>query len=270
MDTEITNQIMSEVEDKIPVLGTAIVNGTHWLKRQIESIDYPVENYIIFNNNGRGEITNDLEILKSIENDNIENMFVCHLPSNIGVSGAWNLIIKSYINSPYWIIVNHDVSFMPGILEEMWSKAQNKETGIVFGKRGDFGLGSFDLFLIKDWVIQRLGLFDENFYPAYCEDADYQMKLWHTDIGQDFCELLYYHGSSTDYYETGSQTKVEEPNLHNKLEEVNTVNFEYMHKKWGPFWRTMWPYKNPFNIKELLNTYNSYDIEFARKKYLGF
>ena len=28
----------------IPVLGTAIVNGPHWLKKQIESIDYPVEN----------------------------------------------------------------------------------------------------------------------------------------------------------------------------------------------------------------------------------
>ena len=270
MDTEITNKIRSGMGDKIPVLGTAIVNGPHWLKKQIESIDYPVENYVIFNNNGRGEITNDLEILKSIENDNIENMFVCHLPSNIGVSGAWNLIIKSYINSPYWIIVNHDVSFTPGILEEMWSKAQNKETGIVFGKRGDFGLGAFDLFLIKDWVVQRLGLFDENFYPAYCEDADYIMKLWHTDIQQDFCELLYYHGSSTDYYETGSQTKVEEPHLHDKLEEINTMNFEYMEKKWGPWWRTMWPYKNPFNIKELLSTYNSYDIEFVRKKYLGF
>tara|TARA_B110000503_G_C7158093_1_gene418271 strand:+ start:1898 stop:2665 length:768 start_codon:yes stop_codon:yes gene_type:complete len=254
----------------IPVLGTAIVNGPHWLKRQIESIDFPVENYVIFNNNGKGEITNDLEILKLIKNPNIKNIFICHLPANIGVSGAWNLIIKSYINSPYWIIVNHDVSFTPGILEEMWNKAENKETGMVFGKRGDFNLGGFDLFLIKDWVVQKLGLFDENFYPAYCEDADYIMKVHNNNIPKDFCELLYYHGESTEYYETGSQTKKEDPYLYDRLEEVNLINFEYMNEKWGPDWRTVWPYKKPFNMKELPDTYNSYNLEFARKKYLGF
>ncbi len=254
----------------IPVLGTAIVNGPHWLKRQIESIDFPVENYVIFNNNGKGEITNDLEILKLIKNPNIKNIFICHLPSNIGVSGAWNLIIKSYINSPYWIITNHDVSFTPGILEEMWNKAENKETGMVFGKRGDYDLGGFDLFLIKDWVVQKLGLFDENFYPAYCEDADYIMKIHNNNIPKDFCELLYYHGESTEYYETGSQTKKEDPYLHDRLEEVNLINFEYMNEKWGPDWRTVWPYKTPFNMKELPDTYNSYNLEFARKKYLGF
>ena len=47
----------------IPVLGVLILNGPHWLQRQIESIDYPVENYLIIDNNGRGELNEELNII---------------------------------------------------------------------------------------------------------------------------------------------------------------------------------------------------------------
>ena len=46
----------------IPVVGTLIVNEVKWLKRQINSVDFPVENYIIINNSG-GELDNELEKL---------------------------------------------------------------------------------------------------------------------------------------------------------------------------------------------------------------
>ena len=32
---------------------------------------------------------------------------------------------------------------------------------------------------MKDWVVQNYGLFDENLYPAYCEDVDYIMRIFH-------------------------------------------------------------------------------------------
>ena len=51
---------------KIPVIGTAIVNGVHWLQRLLDSVDYPVENFVIFNNNGKGEITEELDKIASI------------------------------------------------------------------------------------------------------------------------------------------------------------------------------------------------------------
>ena len=34
----------------IPVIGATIVNEVKWLKRQIDSVDFPVENYIIIDN----------------------------------------------------------------------------------------------------------------------------------------------------------------------------------------------------------------------------
>jgi hypothetical protein len=111
------------------------------------SIDYPVDNFVIFNNNGRGHV---------------KKVHVVHMPSNLGCSGAWNLIIKSFLKSPYWVISNHDVMYEPGFLREMNEKAQKEEVGVVHGKNG-----GWDIFLLKDWMVQKYGLFDENLYPGY-------------------------------------------------------------------------------------------------------
>ena len=254
----------------IPVIGTAIVNGPHWLKRLIDSVDYPVDEFVIFNNNGRGQFDEELDLMAKIEHQFIKKIKVCHLPKNIGCSGAWNMIIKCYMNAPYWIIVNHDVSFTEGFLEEMYTKASDPETGMVHGCVGDFGIGGYDLFLIKDWTVQKLGLFDENFYPAYCEDADYIMRFKHNPVKTDYCTKPYLHGGTTEYYETGSQTKKEDPSIANRLTEINVENFEYMTKKWGEGWRWVDPYRKPFNDENSETGRTTYDLEYVRKKNLGF
>lgn len=261
---------MSDVKS-IPVIGTAVVTNPFWVSRLLFSVDYPVDNFVIFNNNGRGQITEELDALTKIKHKFVKNIVVCHLPANMGVSTAWNMIIKCYMNSPYWIIVNDDVSFGLGFLEEMVSKAEDPEVGVVHGKSGDFEVGSWDLFLIKDWVIQQYGLFDENLYPAYCEDADYLMRFRHRPIKRVLgIDKIYYHGLGTDYYEHGSQTKKSDPELESKLNAVNQINFEYMYKKWGEGWRMCCPTENPLNSKDVPITYTSYDLEFVRKKHLGF
>jgi hypothetical protein len=40
----------------IPVIGTAVVNNPYWVTRLYMSIDYPVDTFVVINNNGRGEI----------------------------------------------------------------------------------------------------------------------------------------------------------------------------------------------------------------------
>jgi GT2 family glycosyltransferase len=256
--------------NKIPVIGTAVMKNPHWVERLYKSIDFPVENFIIFNNNGKGEITDDLEKLKSIKNEFIEKIFICHLPCNLGVSCAWNLIIKSYINSPYWIIVNDDVAFTDGLLEEMFLCANDPEIGMVHPYGGDFGQGAWDLFLIKDFVVQQYGLFDENLTPAYCEDADYIMRLHNSNIKR-ICGLNkpYLHGPglSSDYYTHGSQTKKSNPELTKRLDEINFINFEYLNKKWGEGWRLTDPKLLAFD-KYPLN-YTTFDLNFIRSKNLN-
>jgi FkbM family methyltransferase len=267
---------------KIPVIGTAIVNGVHWLERLVNSIDFPVENFVIFNNNGRDEITQELEEIKKRGNPFIENIAICHLPHNIGVAAVWNLIIKSYIRAPYWLICNHDISFNPGLLEEIFINTLDDSVGIIHPGGGDFGNGSYDIFLLKDWVISKIGLFDENLYPAYCEDADYIMRLtrWDIDNPDDKIKKVaglsipFYHGDALsnepNYYEHGSQTKKTEGDLNYKLDMINITNFDYMTEKWGPGWRNTNPQQYPMGLDGMPITYTKFDINFVRKKYLGF
>lgn len=258
----------------IPVIGTAVVNSTVWVKRLLESVDYPVDNFFIINNNGRGEIDEELDKLKQLQNPNIKKISITHFPANIGVSSSWNLIVKCYMHSPYWIIVNDDVAFGDGILEEMATKAeQNPDVGLIHGNQGDFGVGSWDFFLIKDFVIQEYGLFDENLYPAYCEDADYIMRMIHKPVKKIMpLEKKYYHGygESGDYYTHGSQTKKTDPSLIDKLNYSNHKNIEYLTEKWGEGWRMCGPTALPFEQKSRVVSECTFDLNFVRSKNLGF
>jgi GT2 family glycosyltransferase len=153
----------------------------------------------------------------------------------------------------------------------MSKAAEDAEVGIVHGYGGDFGDGAWDLFLIKDWVIQKYGLFDENLYPAYCEDADYIMRLHHRPI-KKVCQLSkpYLHGDglANEYYTHGSQTKKTSNELTARLNEINLINFEYLNEKWGEGWRMTNPYSNPMNKEDLPITFTKYDLDFVRRKYI--
>jgi len=243
----------------IPVVGTAIVNGIDWLIRLVGSIDYPVDNFFVVNNNGRGQLTEQLDALAKFNHPFIKNFHVCHMPNNIGCPASWNLIIKSYLHSPYWLIVNHDVAFTPGLLQLMAAEAEDQSIGMVHASPGDRGTGMYDLFILKDWVVDLHGLFDENFYPAYGEDLDYIIRT------QDVKKTLnigipYLHGD-VDYATTGSQTWRTEPELRQPLDTSRVMNeTEYMVDKWGADWYNtpQGPSPNPGN----------FSLQFTRKKSL--
>lgn len=263
------NQVIKQKQ--IPVIGVPIVNGTKWLKRLIESIDYPIKNLLIINNNGRGEIDEDLNQIRNIGHPLVENIHICNMPSNLGVSGSWNLIIKSYLMEPYWIITNHDIMFTPGLLEKMYNEAENSDSGMIHAKRSSgYDSGCYDLFLIKDWVVQKCGLFDENLYPAYCEDIDYLIRVKNEDIKSSCLDIDYLHGDK-DYATTGSQTWRTEMQLKEKVFMSRSVNeLEYLSEKWGDIYDVQNSYANPFNNSELDSKHTKFDLQFVRKKSLGF
>ncbi len=253
----------------IPVLGTAIVNNPYWLHRMFMSIDYPVDNFVVFNNNGRGQITKDVDGIKNLCNPNVKKIHVTHMPANVGCSGAWNLIIKCFMKAPYWVISNHDVMYEPGFLEEMNTCAQDSEVGTVHGSGG-----GWDIFLVKDWLIQKYGLFDEALYPAYCEDLDFGVRFIHDNIKRVLdLKHDYYHGSKKNDYSDGSQTWRSEPAIANHIHLAHEINKRYLHKKWGEGWQAHVDeptYKSPFNIEELPVSFTTWDLEMNRRKHLGF
>jgi GT2 family glycosyltransferase len=260
--------VRNEKIDSIPVIGVPIVNGFHWLERLIESVDYPVDELFIVNNNGLGQLTEQLDNLLQRTYHYIKKISVVNLPSNIGCSGAWNLIIKCYMNAPYWIITNNDVAFTPGLLKELAEKSKNQNYGIIKGKEFQF-----DLFLIKDWVIQECGLFDENFYPAYLEDCDYHIRILNKNISIGYLEKQHLHGDQ-GYETSGSQTWRLDSSIADKLHSAHNINFYYIAEKWGENWRdSNWqyhPWQHPYNDESIPITYTKYDLNFCRKKNLGF
>lgn len=255
--------------NKIPVIGTAIVNTPFWLHRLFMSIDYPVEHFVVFNNNGRGQIDDQVDLLKEIPNKYVENVHVCHLPANVGCSGAWNLIIKSFMKAPYWVIANHDVQFESGFLKEMNEKAQDDEVGIVHGNGG-----GWDIFLLKDWMVERYGLFDENLYPGYCEDMDYGMRFIHDDVKRVLSlDHGYYHGTKKNDYSDGSQTWRSEPAIAQGVHRAHEMNKRYLHLKWNEAWQAHvdgLTNKTPFNLPDMPVSFTTYDLGFVRSKHLGF
>ena len=257
------------MRDSIPVLGTAIVNNPYWLHRLFMSIDYPVDNFVVFNNNGRGQITDAVESVRKLSNPFVKKVHVAHMPANIGCSGAWNLIIKCFMNAPYWVISNHDVMFEPGFLQEMNEKAQDDETGIVHGSGG-----GWDIFLLKDWMVQRYGLFDENLYPGYTEDMDYGMRFIHDDVKRVLSlSHGYYHGTSKTDYSDGSQTWRSEPSLAQPIHIAHELNKRYLHMKWGEGWQAHVDkptHEHPFNNPEFPSSFTTFDLGFCRRKHLGF
>lgn len=266
---------IKEIKEPIPVFGVPIVNGIKWLKKLVNSIDYPITNFVIINN-GNFEITNELIELTQTKHMYVSKFHLINFPNNIGCSSAWNLIIKLYPMAPFWIISNHDVSYPAGFLQRMVELSKDKEAGIVHGDNEHppgLKLGGWEIFLIKDFVIQEYGLFDENCYPAYGEDIDYYMKIYAkgnvlkriTTVG-----IPFFHGDSLDYGEGGCQTINEDDELKQKVVAAHKLNEQvYLTEKWGDKWRYCQPYSHPFNNEQLPISYNTYDLSFIRQKYVG-
>lgn len=255
--------------ESIPVLGTAIVNTPYWLHRLFMSIDYPVDNFVVFNNNGRGQITHEVELIKEIPNRNVKKVHVCHLPANVGCSGAWNLIIKCFMKSPWWLISNHDVMYEPGFLAEMADAMSDPEVGTAHGSGG-----GWDVFAIRDWMIQKYGLFDEQLYPGYVEDLEFGMRFIKDDIKRVLSmNAGYYHGTKKNDYSDGSQTWRSEPSIAQGIHLAHELNKKYVTLKWGEGWQAHVDtptHDHPFNNPEFPQSFTTYDLSFVRKKHLGF
>ena len=253
----------------IPVLGTAIVNAPYWLHRMYMSIDYPVDNFVVFNNNGRDQITDKVDAIKKLSNPHVGKVHVTHMPSNIGCGGAWNLIIQCFMRAPWWLISNHDVMYEPGFLKEMAETMEDPEVGTAHGSGG-----GWDVFALKDWMVQKYGLFDPNLYPAYVEDLEYGMRFIHDDIKRVLSmKAGYYHGTKKNDYSDGSQTWRSEPAIANGIHMAHELNKRYVTQKWNEGWQghvDKETYKCPFDIEEFPVSFTTFDLEFCRRKHLGF
>lgn len=147
----------------IPVLGVPTLNRADLLARMITSIDYPVGHLVIVDNGRQslGHIKTPAYIAR---------VTTTTTAGNLGVAGSWNLIIKSTPLAPWWLIVNDDAWFPAGALERICDAART-DALLLSACHPPWAC-----FTIGDDVVSRVGLFDERFHPAYCEDNDYERR----------------------------------------------------------------------------------------------
>jgi len=142
----------------IPVLAFPVIGRFDLLERAIASIDYPVGKLLIIDNSPLG--LGDAASLPAV---------VTRPPSNLGFPGSVNHVIKTHPAAPWWAIANADIVFGPGDLARL-DEAMTSHPG------GWVGIVDWRVFGLSAAAVERVGFFDENFHPCYCEDADYEYR----------------------------------------------------------------------------------------------
>ena len=160
---------------QIPLLGVPILNGPELLERLLASLDQPVHTLaIVDNSSGDAAVQRCLNRLERQGHPGVERLRVARPFGNQGVATSWNQILTSFPDLPWALIVNHDVVFAPGVLAQLLDvvdPAQPQWLPLLPGA------AAYSAFVLTALAWDRVGLFDEGFYPAYWEDTDYRNRL---------------------------------------------------------------------------------------------
>jgi GT2 family glycosyltransferase len=143
----------------IPILSIPVLNRYDLLDKNLSLVNFPIKEILIINN-GK-------EIYEPKRKD--LNIRVLNLPSNLGMSGSWNLTIKLYPHEKFWLFSSADTHWLPDSLEKFYELSG--ESKMVTSSE------SYSCFSVGENIVREIGLFDEYFYPYLFEDSDYGERL---------------------------------------------------------------------------------------------
>ena len=170
----------------IPALIVPILTGPQLLYRMLDSIDTPVAHLVIIDNGSALNTSTGWPV------EHVQRTSVIKMPANLGVAGSWNLGIKATPFAPWWLIVNHDVTFQPGALGQFATMAAS-DCLVLNG-----GPQPWCAFAIGEDVVRDVGLFDESLHPGYFEDVDMERRCTPTvPIVRLPAGLIHHDNSST-------------------------------------------------------------------------
>ena len=147
----------------IPCMIVPILKGPDILRRMLDTIDYPIAKLIIIDNGDALRHTAGWPV------EHVQSTKVIKMPANLGVAGSWNLGIKADPFAPWWLVTNLDVEWPAGSLRMF---AEQAGEGVLLAQSPQ----PYCAFSIGEDAVERVGLFDEGFHPAYFEDNDYEMR----------------------------------------------------------------------------------------------
>jgi GT2 family glycosyltransferase len=205
----------------VTVIGVPVINRPDLLVRFLDSIDtdWPV---VVIDN------SDDSEIIDELADRDVALVLP---PSNLGVAASWNFIIRTHPHESWWCIANADTCLAPGDLNRLAAEMAKPGPRWV-GMNGDWRV-----FGINAECVERVGWFDENFHPIYCEDADYERRCDLSDVSRYFIP-----GGATHEGSAAIRSGFARQN-----DRTYPDNRSYYESKWGGPLRGGEVYTTPFN-----------------------
>lgn len=198
----------------IEVMGVPTLTRFDLLGRMLESIDYPVKNLIIINNSGN----QSLEVVKP---PLVDKLWLLHMPSNLGVAGSWNMIIKSFPFAKSWLIASDDIEFPAGALER-YSELVDSEAMQFFDT-----VPKWACFSVGEKVVEKAGLACELFHPAYFEDNDWERRVDVWGVRKEILPIAVSHNNSSTL-KSGFEGRNNETYMVNQDTYIERMNMEVM------------------------------------------
>jgi GT2 family glycosyltransferase len=172
-------------------------------------IDFPYVDIHVYDN-GNQNIPNSI---------NGRKIYVHSCGKNIGVAASWNYLIdRIFEKSDFALILNDDV----------YLGKQEAHIRLLLEQKFDFAVTPLDwcAYIIPKKTYVKVGKFDENFYPAYCEDCDYHLRMKKKGLALFKTPFL------IPKVYRASMTMEKDPQGFYK---ANHNSLQYFKKKWGKY-----------------------------------
>jgi len=147
-----------------------------------------------------------------------ENTYIHKEDSNLGVAASWNKLCRIIFQKNDWaLLINDDIylGYTPNTVNAAILKSK---VGIV---QSAF---NWSVILISKKLYEKVGEFDETFFPAYYEDSDYMYRLQMLRLRHEVDLSL------NPLVVLQSQTYHKAPELVNKAMKENRLRYI---EKWG-------------------------------------
>jgi GT2 family glycosyltransferase len=146
----------------IPMLVVPTLTRHDLLGRMLGTVDCPVGHLVVIDNSGQGF---------ELPDGPWDRATVLPMPCNFGVAASWNLAVRMGHRNDWVMVASDDVTFPAGALAG-FAEASAEDRLVVSAT-----WPNWCAFTIGMRVVQKIGLFDEGYYPAYFEDTEYQRRI---------------------------------------------------------------------------------------------
>jgi len=127
-------------------------------------VDFCDWNIYIVDNGNQGIENNEIKLSKS-------GLIIIQNDKNVGVGASWNQLCKKiFEKNDYALILNDDI-YLGKKQEQIISLIEKKKNGFIRATP------DWCAFLISKEVYEKVGEFDECFFPAYYEDKSYEYRM---------------------------------------------------------------------------------------------